>query len=144
MGAEPGQETEPPRFRPFAFTQPCESLNPEELTGAGDGRLLQAAAVDGITEAELRAGIERGEARVSRVVVVLLDRAGEYELYFRLAGRSGYLPLLKRRREGVRTWNDFRNLQKFVATAGGYRGPVHVYPEDWPTLTRLGIPAHPV
>lgn len=141
MGIEAERETGEPHLRNFNFT---DLHNPSNAAGSDtmDGKPLQTPNLEGITEAELRASIERGEARIQRVIAVVLDRTDEFELYFRLAGRTGYLPLLKRRREGVRTWNDFRNLQKFVTRTGGYRGPIHVFPEDWPILARLGIPGH--
>lgn len=149
MGIKPEREPErgtgDPHFQNCdfaAFTVSHESSNPAGITDCVDGKPLQSAGLDGITQDELRTSVERGEAQIARVIAVLLDRTDEFELYFRLAGRVGYLPLLKRRREGVRTWNDFRNLQKFVVRTGGYRGPIFVYPENWPSLSKLGIPSH--
>jgi hypothetical protein len=88
-----------------------------------------------ISEFHLRQAIEEG-GRILRVIVVVLGSTGDYLPWIRLADRRNYLRLATRKYEGPKAFRDFRTLQRTIDEFG-FTGPLYVYQESHPFLTRL-------
>jgi hypothetical protein len=92
-----------------------------------------------LTEADVEAAVGSG-AVIRRVLVVEQAATGALIACLKLSSRAGWFLVALRRKEGAKTWRDWRTLRRTLGSSvWGYRGPVFVYPEGHPFPARLGI-----